>query len=71
MMSLAVWLPGPMFPLEGLYPWSYVPSGGGRVCLRGVCLQGVCLGAGTKKAFLVDSTSMFCVLSRDQRRSKL
>ena len=26
MMSLSVWLPGPMFLLEGLYPWFDVPS---------------------------------------------
>ena len=28
MMSLPVWLPGPMFLLEGLCLWSHVPSGG-------------------------------------------
>ena len=26
MMLLPVWLPGPMFLLGGLYPWSHVPS---------------------------------------------
>ena len=29
MMSLLVWLPGPMFFLEGLCSWSHVPSRGG------------------------------------------
>ena len=29
MMSLPVWLPGPMFLLGGLCPWSHVPSRGG------------------------------------------
>ena len=37
MMSLPVWLPGPMLFLVDLCPWSHVPSGG--ICLQGVCLQ--------------------------------
>ena len=37
-MSLPVWLPGPLFLLGGLCTWSHVPSR--RVCLqKGVCLQ--------------------------------
>ena len=32
MMSLPVWLPGPMFFLEGLYLWFHIPSRGG-LCL--------------------------------------
>ena len=37
MMSLRVWLPGPMFLLGGLYLWSHVPSRGslsGGLCQR-------------------------------------
>ena len=37
MMSLTVWLPGPMFLLGGLYPWSHVPGGG--LCPGGVSVQ--------------------------------
>ena len=40
MMSLPVWVPGPMFLLGGLCPWSHVPS---RVQVQGVtmCVWGV------------------------------
>ena len=51
MMSLRVWLPGPMFLQGGLYLWSHVPSKGslsgglcpGSLCPGGLC-QGVCVG---------------------------
>ena len=43
MMSLPIWLPGPMFLLEGLSPWSHVRSSGG-LCLGGLCLGGLCPG---------------------------
>ena len=33
MISLPVWLPGPMFLLVSLCPWSHIPSGG--ICLLG------------------------------------
>ena len=45
MMSLPVWLSGPMFLLRGLCPWSYVPSGGvyveGGLYPGGLCPGGV------------------------------
>ena len=51
MMSLPVWLPGPMFLLAGLCSWSYVPSGRvlyiGGLCpggLLGISIQGVSVG---------------------------
>ena len=43
MMSLPIWLPGPMFLLEGLSSWSHVRSSGG-LCLGGLCLGGLCPG---------------------------
>ena len=43
MMSLPIWLPGPMFFLEGLSPWSHVRSSRG-LCLGGLCLGGLCPG---------------------------
>ena len=47
MMSLPVLLPGPMFLLGGLCPWSHVPSMGVSVwgsLSRGLCLGGSLLG---------------------------
>ena len=41
MMSFPVWLPGPMFLLGGLCPWSHVPS---RV---GVSVQGILCPGGS------------------------
>ena len=40
MISLPVWLPGPMFLLgrRGLCPWFHVPSGG--LCSRGFLSRG-------------------------------
>ena len=58
MMSLLVWLPGPMFLPGGLYPWSHVPSGewslsgGGSLSIgvsvrRGSLLGGVSVRRGS------------------------
>ena len=47
MMSLPVWLPGPMFSLGVLCPWSHVPLGGlcpGVSVWRSLCSGGVCPG---------------------------
>ena len=44
MMSLPVWLPGPMFLLGGLCPWSHVPSLG--VSVQGASVQGGSLSGG-------------------------
>ena len=48
MMSLPVWLPGPMFSLGVLCPWSHVPFGGslfGGLCLEKSLFRG-CLSRG-------------------------
>ena len=65
MMSVPVWLPGPMFPLGGFCPWFHVPFGGKTVSVqgkglrlgvpvKGVSVQGVSVGrplpAGIRKA---------------------
>ena len=42
MMPLPVWLPGPMFILKGLCPWSHVLSRG--VSIQGSLLGGLCPG---------------------------
>ena len=43
MMSLLVWLPGPLFLPGGLYPWSHVPSGEWSLSGAGVSVhRGLC-----------------------------
>ena len=65
MMSLHVWLPGPMLLMGGLSPWSHVPSKGGLCPEGGLCVEGgLCPGGSLSRGSLSRRVSVWGSLFR-------